>query len=214
MLDTLKLSVVPTRTRLVGLGAAVLIALPASACGSDAVPATADTTADSLPFATDEALTETVDDEFLEDADRATDDELYGDDEEAAPILDPENPLSADETEALLAAVPDDDLPDAAVNLGASVVDPTHNGVQGVTAQHLMRELTLAYDGLGELLTEPERTANGGSFTFSLTDVTIDGADSFRVDVKFTYVNDPDEPAMIVAHQAEKVTLTPYDLNA
>ncbi len=199
---------------------AITLVLVLSACGGDATTdAAADdaATVDSLPFASDDDA-ELLD--IAEDDDDRFDEELYEDDE-PAPDVTPDQPLSESEAAALLATSPaanasaeTEPAEDAAtVELGTATIDDTHVGMTGVTAQHLMRELTLAYGGQAEMIGDVVRDADGGAFTFALSAVTIGDADTNRVDVTFSYVNDPDEPAMIVGHRAESVTLTPFELD-
>jgi len=200
---------------------ALALVLVLSACGGDA--ATDDAaddaaTVDSLPFASEDD-SELVD--LSEDGGEISDEELYEDDDEPAPDVTPDQPLSESEAAALLAGSPTSDASAetepaenaASVELGTSTPDDTHVGMVGVTAQHLMRELTLAYGGQAEMIGDVVRNADGGAFTFALSAVTIGDADTNRVDVTFSYVNDPDEPEMIVGHRAESVTLTPFEID-
>ena len=205
------------------LTALVLSGLLLAACGSEGAPieqaATEDAALDSLPFADNgDAGGELASLDTDDDAERPSDEDLFADDEIPAPDVTPDEPLSESEVAALLATVDDtpetdaEDTPTAEVAVGSSTDDATHVGTFGVTAEHLMRELALAYGGQAEILGEPTRSETGGSFSFALTAVTVGEADSNRVDVEFSYVADPDQPDMIVGHRADRVTLTPFDL--
>lgn len=210
--------------RITQRSAPLVVALLLSGCGSSDSVEDASSTVDSLPFAEDTNDTSELDagGSLIDDDVEISDEELFEDDIDQAPDVTPETPLTETETAAIIAATPtsedegsgDDAAADTDVSVGASVEDPTHVGTVGVTAEHLMRELAIAYDGLAELLIEPERTDAGGTFSFSLTatDAGLGGGDTHRVDVEFSYVLDADEPAMIVGHRADSVVLTPYEL--
>jgi hypothetical protein len=208
------------------LTALVVSGLLLAACGDETTStdeaATADPALDSLPFADDGATSTDGDLASLDtdaDADSPSDEELFSDDEIPAPDVTPDEPLSDTEVAALLATVDAAAEPDTTTDsaeeivVGVSTDDATHVGIFGVTAEHLMRELTLAYGGQAEMLGEPARSADGGSFSFALTAVAIADADANRVDVEFSYVTDPDQPDMIVGHRADRITLTPFDLD-
>lgn len=207
------------------LTALVVSGLLLAACGDDGTSTDEATNADpalgSLPFADDDT-TNDGDLASLDthtEADSPSDEKLFSDDEIPAPDVTPDEPLSDTEIAALLAttdtaAKPDSTAePAADIAIGVSTDDATHVGTFGVTAEHLMRELALAYGGQAEMLGEPARTNSGGSFSFALTAVTVGDADANRVDVGFSYVTNPDQPDMIVGHRADRITLTPFDLD-
>ena len=71
-------------------------------------------------------------------------------------------------------------------------------GTTGVTARELMRNLAAELGGTPEILADPERTNDGGTFAFELTSDT----GVRRVDVTFAYIASPDIADLIVGHEA------------
>lgn len=188
------------------------IALLSASCGSsesaeDSLAPTA-----SIPFADDLSTDAYGSDDDAEDA---TDREFLIDIEDLPVDVAPADPLTEEETTVLLQAQEgaSADAESGGLDFGQAIADPTHEGTVGVTAEHLVRELAVAYNGKSELVGEPVRSSNGGTLVFSLTEVAIAGGDatSHRVHVDFSYVYDPDEPTMIVGHRADSILLTPYE---
>lgn len=163
---------------------------------------------DSIPFAGDDLVdSEALDNDLVDpDADLTEDiDDLPLD-------VAPDEPVT-DDVAAALTDISADDSATSPVEIGAPVPDPTHVGTTAVTVEALMRELSVAYAGTGELIGEVHRTAGGGTFTFSLTGgTTSDLVGAHLVTVGFSTVDDPDQPSMIVGHRAETITLAKYEL--
>lgn len=173
-----------------------------AACSSSA-PGESATPIDSIPFIADDSSIVDPDADLTEDIDDLSLDVV------------PATPLEQDVAAALAEAAQTDGASEqpSLVDLGTPVDDATHVGLTGVTVEALMRELSVAYGGKGELLGNVQRTEAGGTFSFSLTDATLaNGSATQLVVVDFSYIEDPDEPSMIVGHRADSIVYSGYEL--